>query len=351
MVQIVQALPTKQTMRQAALQQSLGDAFTAIGKLGDQRNQEEETERQRALKVDQQVRDLREKGFEVNHDQVAAATGLQKDDRGPWAKLFGSKLPGADNTVDLYGKRTKEWQAKQDTEAADKKFKRQGEELDMQFKRSKIAKNYRDIKADDPNTKMQREVIAKQASDIGTKNANLFSVKGGMDSALAQLENPKLSEEEKIKVGQGLLKLLNSAEGSDAVGAEEAQRIGSYLEYKIGNFTQPGSFIGRDLDLFTDQVRNNSKLLSDRIGRNQQGIEGLTQGQSLADLASAAQGDSQLSQMNFRGQDPSVAFKPTNIPNLSPIQNAQAANPLDPQRTQARQSRIQELRAKALGGR
>lgn len=129
--------------------------------------------------------------------------------------------------------------------------------------------------------RIQAEARNKQYAELSTKNSNLANVRNGMDAALKQLEDKNLSEEDKIKTGQGLLKLLNSAEGADAVGAEEAKRIGSYLEYKVGNFTQPGSFIGRDLDKFTDQVRNNSQLLGQRIQSNQQSAEGLLRGQNL----------------------------------------------------------------------
>ena len=121
-----------------------------------------------------------------------------------------------------------------------------------------------------------------QIKKLSTQNATLSGVKTAMQKAVMQLENAGLSEAEKIKAGQGLLKLLNSAEGADAVGAEEAKRIGSFLEYKIGNITGPGSFIGRDLDLFTKQIKNNANFLHDRIAGNEATLRDIKNGVSLS---------------------------------------------------------------------
>ena len=125
------------------------------------------------------------------------------------------------------------------------------------------------------------KVIQKQMEKLGVGNAGLYNVKGAMDEALSILNDPSISEDQKIKTGQSLFKLLNSAEGSDAVGAEEAKRLGSYLEYNLGNFTQPGAFIGRDLKGFTEQVKNYSTLLGGRMQKNEEGLTALRNGQTL----------------------------------------------------------------------
>lgn len=132
-------------------------------------------------------------------------------------------------------------------------------------------------------------VTQKQMEKLGVDNAQLFKVKGAMDEALTILNDPSVSEDQKIKTGQSLFKLLNSAEGSDAVGAEEASRLGSYLEYNLGNFTQPGAFVGRDLGGFTDQVANYSKLLGGRIQKGEEGINLLKGGGSLGSYRPGAQ--------------------------------------------------------------
>lgn len=127
----------------------------------------------------------------------------------------------------------------------------------------------------------EAKLAQKQMEKLGTSNAGLFNVKGAMDEALKVLNDPAVGEDQKIKVGQGLYKSLNSAEGADAVGAEEAKRLGSFIEYNIGNFTQPGAFLGRDLKGFTEQINNYSKLLGGRIQQNESGINTLRGGGSL----------------------------------------------------------------------
>jgi len=127
----------------------------------------------------------------------------------------------------------------------------------------------------------EAKIAQKQMEKLGTSNAGLFNVKGAMDEALKILNDPSVGEDQKIKVGQGLYKSLNSAEGADAVGAEEAKRLGSYLEFNIGNITQPGAFLGRDLKGFTGQISNYAKLLGGRIQQNEAGINTLRNGGSL----------------------------------------------------------------------
>lgn len=324
-MQIIQARPS---IRQNALADALAQG---VNNFSDAYQKSSETARQMALKDQETALQLRKEGYDVTSDMVAQSrqtepTGLEK--------FFGAKSP---EKVDLYGKRTDQYIAKQKADAEDRKYKMDGEILDRQFKRSQMVghgiENQRKLfEMNDiaSGNKFKREVNQDQQKKLHEKNTNLFNVKNGMDAALSQLENPNLSEQDKIKVGQGLLKLLNSAEGSDAVGAEEAKRIGSYLEHKMFNVFEPGSMFGRDLDLFTDQVRNNSLSLADRIKRNEDGANALGSGQSLAEYSSNGQqlsgNNIALRPTNFRGSNPGVQFSPTKIPNASPIQNAQAGN-------------------------
>lgn len=145
------------------------------------------------------------------------------------------------------------------------------------------AKIEQDIRAQNSANDFNKDI----QKDFTKKNIQLASVKTAMDAALAQLKDPNKSEEEKVKVGQGLLKLLNSAEGADAVGAEESKRIGGYLEYQKGNFFDPGKFWGRDMEGFISQVQNNSDLLADRIKRNEQTASGVTSGKTFTEVVTA----------------------------------------------------------------
>lgn len=136
-------------------------------------------------------------------------------------------------------------------------------------------------------SKFDNALAETSGKELVKKTTNLFSVKAAMDNALAQLGDKNKSEAEKVKIGQGLLKLLNSAEGSDAVGAEEAKRIGDYLEYAYGNVTGVGPMrVGRDLNGFVNQVQNYSELLGERIRSNEQGLEAIRSGKPLSQVSS-----------------------------------------------------------------
>lgn len=78
-----------------------------------------------------------------------------------------------------------------------------------------------------------------------------------------------------VTLGRQMLKTLNSTEGADAVGAEEAKRLGGLLEYKIGNIFEPGSFVGRDLDMFGEQIRETGAGIKTAIDANRQEIDRL----------------------------------------------------------------------------
>lgn len=124
------------------------------------------------------------------------------------------------------------------------------------------------------NIKLPKEK-EKVVEGLATKNANMETVKNFMAAKQVELRKAiqEGNEDNAVKVGQEMLKIINSPMGSDAVGAEESKRLGSFLEYKIANFTQPGSFIGRDLDKFDDQITANISALDSAIGLNNNSIE------------------------------------------------------------------------------
>lgn len=83
-----------------------------------------------------------------------------------------------------------------------------------------------------------------------------------------------MPEDQKIAAGRQLLKTLNSTEGADAIGAEEANRLGSKLEYALGNFTNSNpTQWGRDLEGFKTQAMNTSKSIGDAIEANKGHID------------------------------------------------------------------------------
>lgn len=76
---------------------------------------------------------------------------------------------------------------------------------------------------------------------VSDKNSNIVAIRNEIASALDDLKNPKVSREDKLRIGAGLVKTLNSTQGSDAVGAEEAKRLASELEGNVSKVAQQGA--------------------------------------------------------------------------------------------------------------
>lgn len=112
-------------------------------------------------------------------------------------------------------------------------------------------------KANDPYNRLPKadQMVADEEIKLYTKRQGAVDKLGG---AVSQLEDPNIPEDQKVIIGEGILKMLNDPEMSDAVGADEAKRIGAYLQQF--SLTRPGSTFGRDLPRFTSQVKNKLDL-------------------------------------------------------------------------------------------
>lgn len=310
MVQIIQSGPSQATLRQQALDQATQNILGGIGAYQAQQKQEQQTQRQQALQALDTAIQLRGQGYDVNPEQVQ--------------QLYAQPQAGFG---DVFSKRTAEFTAKQEAERAklEREAMSQGAEIEFKKAQAEALKTEAPLKAQERMLQMQKvkedlamspiarrkaeqeikklerestpgmskldqKLVETQATELAKKTTNLYSVKTAMDKALNQLSDPNRTDEEKIKTGQGLLKLLNSAEGSDAVGAEEAKRIGDYLEFAMGNFTGPGGMrVGRDIPGFISQVSNYSELLGERIKGNEQGLQAIKGGVPLSQVSGMAQ--------------------------------------------------------------
>lgn len=146
----------------------------------------------------------------------------------------------------------------------------EGNDLDKQYKKAQInALNMKSEKG--PELPLEDKLTV---SGLSSKNANKIAISNQIDSVMSRWD--KLSNDQKVEQGRQLLKVLNSTEGADAIGAEEAKRLGGLLEFKMMNFTQPGSFIGRDVDEFAKQARETSEGIKGAVKKNRSIIEDLT---------------------------------------------------------------------------
>jgi hypothetical protein len=101
-----------------------------------------------------------------------------------------------------------------------------------------------------PREKLQMKLVEKDAEVYQKRLQSLQTLDGGLKS----LEDATTAQEV-VQIGQGLLKILNSPESSDAVGVDEAKRIADELQpYSV---LGPGGLvrIGRDLPAFKERVR------------------------------------------------------------------------------------------------
>jgi hypothetical protein len=110
-------------------------------------------------------------------------------------------------------------------------------------------------------------------TELSKKNANKESIANQIDAMIAQADLAK-DDDAKLAIYRQMGKVLNSTEGSDAVGAEEAKRLMSKLEFAMGNiFNENPVQFGRDLPGFKDQAIATSKSVRDSQKANQAVID------------------------------------------------------------------------------
>lgn len=129
-------------------------------------------------------------------------------------------------------------------------------------------------------TKKQTEVVTKSQAfkqlapedqksvmALAGTRANVQAIKEQINANMIQWDNAK-TDNERLDIGRKMIKLLNSTQGADAVGAEEAKRLAGKLEFAYGNFldSNPVQF-GRDLDGFRVDIENTRDILAESYDR------------------------------------------------------------------------------------
>lgn len=101
-----------------------------------------------------------------------------------------------------------------------------------------------------------KKFVESTSTDIAKRSG----VKNMIDATTANWHN--LTDDQKLASGRQLLKVLNSPLGADAIGAEEANRLGAKLEFAFGNFTNSNTTqFGRDLRGFFEQAKNTAQMI------------------------------------------------------------------------------------------
>lgn len=113
------------------------------------------------------------------------------------------------------------------------------------------------------------------ATDLASKNANKISIVNQIGSFLDNWDS--WDEKEKLQQSKEMIKVLNSKEGQDAVGAEESKRLAGKLNFAYGNFTNDNPVQwGRDIEGFKNDAFNTYNSMTDAINSNQKQIESIT---------------------------------------------------------------------------
>lgn len=161
-------------------------------------------------------------------------------------------------------------------------FDKQKRLKQMEFHNSNYQKNL-ELENQRKLKEMERNSPSKQFDNLprdnqelilglSKKNANKIAIANQIDAVMAKWD--ELPDEQKFSQGGQLLKTLNSPEGADAIGAEEAKRLGGKLEFALGNFTNSNPMqFGRDLEGFKAQALGTSASIKSGIAANQKLID------------------------------------------------------------------------------
>ncbi len=122
----------------------------------------------------------------------------------------------------------------------------------------------------------------EQINKLAGSNASKMAIAKQIDSDSKILDDPNVSEDQKLIKARQMIKTLNSTQGQDAVGAEEAKRLAGLLEFQVLNLTNPGPVFGRaPVAEFSKQSKFTSKSLKDAINETQNVIAELKTGKPL----------------------------------------------------------------------
>lgn len=108
------------------------------------------------------------------------------------------------------------------------------------------------------------------------KQVDLKTGKSTLDSYINQLKDPKIPAKDKLRIANQSVKALNelasSSGGSDAVGAEEVQRLAADLAYYAPT-TRGILEFGRNVGGYTKGLEDLKKRVESKIASNKQIVD------------------------------------------------------------------------------
>lgn len=131
---------------------------------------------------------------------------------------------------------------------------------------------------------MESQEIVK---DLSRKNAQKLSIANqisgdlkqyrlarGMDENGNPIPGAKVDNDRALKIANGMVKTLNSKEGADAVGTEEAGRLATAIQFQVNPLNlKGGQRIGRDFEAFDQQIGDTYTGITNGIAANRAEID------------------------------------------------------------------------------
>lgn len=324
--------PSRQELRTAAYQ-NLGQGIVDnVENYARFQKEKEATDRQKALELMAFNDSLAKSGISPNEQYTQA---FQKGDAAGLAGLYEQKAEQARNQ--------KLFEQQKEKEASE--FRKSQQALNNEATRSRINQGNEGLRlkreelaSADPYNKLpqdNKQIITKLAQS----NAGKTAIVNAIDSVMKNWDN--LSKEEQLTQGRQLIKTLNSTQGQDAVGAEEAKRLAGKLEFATGNlFSDNPVQFGYDLGGFKQDANITSTAIKNSIIANQKEID-RAYGRPVRDIQDIPIPREQMNLVGLENNQ-QVPYDPRN---MNMIQPAQAAQPIklmsiDP----AKGSELQSLR-------
>ncbi len=145
---------------------------------------------------------------------------------------------------------------------------------------------------------------------LATDNTNKIAIRTQIASTLELLSDPNIPIKDKLTQAKALTKTLNSQNGADAVGVEEANRLTERLNiFSLNPFSEGGVRLGSpDMKGFTQQVSNTLGTLDNSIKTNASLIDQAKSGAPLQEvfqkMRSNTQGSPLKESINSRSNQP-----------------------------------------------
>jgi len=356
---IIYARP--QTDRASAFNKSIDDATAAVVS----GFKKKETDRQRAFN---QAMKMREAGYDVAPEEVEQAMGTGSEE-GQFSKLFNQRTPEfeaaqerqrqAEMDAQIRREEAETRQYNLDQERLqDKEYRREQDRKKMEWEQKKFGTQQEQKRA-----ALERKESPSASPQFSEKEKRELGVTG---YGIARTRGEAQKMRKAIRDKDDAVSLIDEIQelGTDVnlLDVGRQQKIKQKLSLLAGKLREPilgpGIMTETEFNRLISNMGDPSKLFSTEALEKKKLsdvknmlIEGVDNWAKSSIYSPEGQAPQQYADNNLIQSDMNIPYAPINAPGMMPeAQAAQNEMILTPERTQIRQSRIQELRAKAARG-